>query len=180
MNTVYLRFLSQRVKWTMCLCTTQNTGCLSERLNEKDVCLLTCCKTFSAKISCSREISTTFPSICLPQIKETYSISHEKSLQSIFKPFQMTLVKQQQVIFTSRAQINWEQMSVTFSVKQSHHFVCGHLCPWVILILSESTSGISHNCCLAHLAFQSLWCCNYLVGGGVTLCNTLTQAQFLG
>ena len=55
-------------------------------------------------------------------------------------------------------------MSVIFSGCHSNNSICKHLCPWVVLILSGSTSAISNKCCLAHLAFQSLGACN-LVGG---------------
>lgn len=44
----------------------QNTGALSD---SDQRWRLTWCRTFSAKISWSREISTTFPSICLPCTK---------------------------------------------------------------------------------------------------------------
>lgn len=42
---------------------------------------LTCCRTFSAKISCRREISTTFPSICLPSCEKNLLTSRIKMLR---------------------------------------------------------------------------------------------------
>lgn len=65
-NIVNLAFLSQEMNTFM-----------SKRFNLKTVFKrqdgrrveLTCCKTFSANISWSREISTTFPSICLVSVK---------------------------------------------------------------------------------------------------------------
>lgn len=47
---------------------------------------LTCCKTFSAKISWSREISTTFPSICLVSVKMKHKYCSSHVCLFIFMP----------------------------------------------------------------------------------------------
>lgn len=88
MNVVYFCFLSWRIRWTISLCTTMHlTDCLCETEGTQ----LTCCRTFSAKISWSREISTTFPSICLVGTKHWHEASNENNVASIYKPFQMML-----------------------------------------------------------------------------------------
>lgn len=98
MNAVYLRFLSWEVRWKIIWCATFcSKHCVICTEQETQGTQLTCWRTFSAKISWSREISTTFPSICLAGTKQRHEISHENSVPSIFKPFQMALLLPRQL-----------------------------------------------------------------------------------
>lgn len=101
---------------------------------------LTCCRTFSAKISWSREISTTFPSICLMGTKAKRETSHENSVPGVFKPFQMALVLLQKGLVISLITSGpfWylvpsgTNMPAIVSDYHRNNFICRHLRPWLI------------------------------------------------
>lgn len=67
---------------------------------------LTCCRTFSAKISCSREISTTFPSICLP---------HTKTMMQHFQTIKLCL---------------FEPVAWYYRVRSGHFQTWDHFASW--------------------------------------------------
>lgn len=124
--------------WSADVKALLNTLHLSDWGNDMEGTLLTCCKTFSAKISWSLEISTTFPSICLVGTKSKHDISHQHNMPSISKPFQMALVSPGYVwcwvIFTSGVLFHLEQTHPRFSVATTTTMSC----PRVILILSHA------------------------------------------
>lgn len=80
MNIVYLCFLYRREnkeQWVYWRCSAFKRLIEGNKTKRGQ---LTCCRTFSAKISCSREISTTFPSICLPSCEKNALTSWIKML----------------------------------------------------------------------------------------------------